>query len=65
MDGSLTGWDNAVKAEFKVDGLNVDGPALIEMRLLHTVTADSLYVHIHINQTLTGWPIRPQKLLPA
>ena len=24
-DGTLTGWDNAVKADFKVDGLNVDG----------------------------------------
>lgn len=65
VDGSLTGWDTAVKADFKVDGLNTDGPALIEMRLLRAPKEDSLYVHIHVNQTLTGWPIRPQKLLPS
>ena len=64
-DGSLTGWDDAIKADFKVDGLNVDGPALIEMRLLRAPAEDSLYVHIAVNQSLTGWPIRPQKLLPA
>jgi hypothetical protein len=48
-----------------VDGLNVDGPALIEMRLLRSPAEDSLYVHIHVNQSLTGWPIRPQRLLPS
>lgn len=64
-DGSLTGWDTAIKADFKVDGLNVDGPALIEMRLLRSPADDSLYVHIHVNQSLTGWPIRPQRLLPS
>jgi hypothetical protein len=65
LDGSLAGWDNAIKADFQVDGLNVDGPAMIEMRILHSDQDDALFVHIHVNQSLTGWPIVPQKLLPA
>ena len=36
LDGSMTGWDGAVAATMKVDGLNVDGPALIETRLMYS-----------------------------
>ena len=54
LDGSLTGWGAATTAHFKVDGLNTNGPAKIEARLLYD--ADTIYIHWTINQTQTGWP---------
>ena len=65
LDGSMAGWSEAVAATMKVDGLNVNGPAQIEMRLLHSNTEDALFIHMVINQSLTGWPIVPTDLEPA
>ena len=65
LDGSLAGWVDAVPATMAVDGLNVDGPAHIEMRLLHSAAEDAIFVHMTVNQSLTGWPIVPTHLEPA
>lgn len=54
LDGSLTGWGAASTSHFTVDGLNVNGPAVIDARLLYD--ADTIYIHWTINQTQTGWP---------
>jgi hypothetical protein len=63
VDGTLTGWDDSKIASFKVDGLNTDGPAIVDARLMHD--ASCLYVNLRVNQSLTGWTVRPQHLLPA
>ena len=47
LDGSLKGWENAVSAHFLDDGLNVDGPGVIDARLMYDV--DTLYIHWTIN----------------
>lgn len=38
-----------------MDGLKVNGPAVIDARLLHG--RDNVYVHLSVEQTATGWPI--------
>lgn len=53
LDGSLTGWEKAAVAHHAIDGLNVNGPAEIDWRLMYA--PDMLYVHVSINQTQTGW----------
>ena len=47
LDGSLKGWENADSAHFLDDGLNVDGPGVIDARLMYD--ADTLYIHWTIN----------------
>ena len=63
LDGTLNGWDAADVANFKVDGLNTDAPAEIEARMLHD--ADFVYISLRVNQSATGWTIKPQHLLPV
>jgi hypothetical protein len=64
LDGSMDGgWSEATAATYDIDGLNTDGPAHIETRLLHD---DSfIYVRFSINQTETGWTYPLVGLEPA
>ena len=65
LDGSLDViWNKTSPTRFVVDGLNVDGPAHIDARMLHDGNA-TVYVRISVGQTLTDWPIVPRALDPA
>ena len=63
LDGSLTGWSGATAAVYKIDGLNLNGPAVVETRMLYD--PDTLYIHWSINQTQTGWDYPLPDLLPT
>ena len=65
LDGKLDSvWDQIPPTQFVVDGLNVDGPAHIDVRMSHN-GKDKIYVRIAVNQSLTDWPVVPQALNPA
>lgn len=57
LDGSLVGWESADSAHFLDDGLNVDGPGVIDARLMYD--PDTLYIHWTVNLNQVREPTVP------
>ena len=53
----IVGWESADSAHFLDDGLNVDGPGVIDARLMYD--PDTLYIHWTVNLNQVREPTVP------